>query len=140
MKLKLVIIAIVILGLVFTLVSIIRPSNSLDNLQNTMQGRHNIIIGDVPISEEKISIPPSFDEHWQSIEEAVGETNYSLARYKGKTLKKYTYFVLDSPYQRAQFITNTNVHLQVLVEGEKVVAAYLIQEHQPDTPYPLNHQ
>lgn len=139
MKLKLVVISAIILLLTFILVVNLRPQGSLSNLQANLEDKLQIVISDFCIDYDSVVIPKVFDNRWLSLESTLNQNNYSLKKYQGKKLTRYTYYVLDSPYHRSMINPNVNVHMNVYTQNEKIVAAYLFKEDEPEITYPLDY-
>lgn len=139
MKLKLVVVSAIILLLTFILVVNLRPQDSLSHLQGNLENRLQILISEPCIGYDSVLIPKDFDNRWLSLESTLNQNNYSLTKYQGKKLTRYTYYVLDSPYHRSMVNPNVNIHLNVYTKNEKIVGAYLFKEDEPEITYPLDY-
>ena len=71
-------------------------------------------IEETPNSEDKVVVPEVFDELYEHYNSLQKENGFDLNNYKGKTLSRFTYVVLNHPEQKA---------------GDKVLVELLLDEN-----------
>ena len=125
----------------FLLFRYLSPNNHVDNLHETLENKYNVLISQEVLLNEIIKVPQTFDSdpYWVDIENQLSQTSHSLEKYRNQKLERHTYYVLDSPYQRSLIASNERVHCHVYINNNKVVAAYLFHENNPQTAYALDH-
>ena len=107
-------------------------SNDINKKNGQFLARFGLETDDAPVSFEEIKIPESFDAVYQDYNAMQIVSGFDLSRYKGKKAVRYTYRVLNFPY-------NGNVFANVICVNGKPVAGDICCPELSGFILPLNY-
>jgi len=139
LKKTVIFVCVMLMAFAFISFKLLTPKGHIDNIHDDFQNQYSILLSQELLKEEQTTVPSNIDiPHWENIERTISQNKYSLKNYQGENLKKYTYYVLDSPYQRSLLTPQETIHAHVYTHGNKIVAAYLFQENNPENIFTLD--
>ncbi len=100
--------------LIFLRILFIPPTTLIHNFYKS----YGFILSDKPQTCEKIKLPPSLTPVYESYNTVQKKAGLDISQYLGKTVKKYTYRVLNFPFE-----TSSPVYANILIFKNKIIAA-----------------